>query len=161
MARLSPEQGRIIGDNLFICWVLIIFNGGNGLTKCSNIHKFSFSPPNFLFFCRSPHRFILSPSSKSRATQESFAVPQHPFFSPSCRGSSHTGWREGSLFLLLRRSTNSASHAKHYCSDGEPILVGAPSTIAWRAKHYYSVAPSPLHLQPHRKRCHGQSKGAQ
>jgi len=67
----------------------------------------------------------------------------------------------GSLFLLLRRSTNSASHAKHYCSDGEPILVGAPSTIAWRAKHYYSVAPSPLHLQPHRKRCHGQSKGAQ
>lgn len=50
---------------------------------------------------------------------------------------------EGDLFLLLRRSTNSASRSKHYCSDGEPILVGVPSSSALRAKHYSSVAPSP------------------
>ena len=49
----------------------------------------------------------------------------------------------GSLFLLLRRSTNSASCSKHYCSDGEPILVDAPSSSGRHAKQYSSVAPSP------------------
>lgn len=41
---------------------------------------------------------------------------------------------EGDLFLLLRRSTNSASHSKHYCSDGAPILVSAPSSSGAHAK---------------------------
>ena len=50
---------------------------------------------------------------------------------------------EGDLFLSLRRSTNSASRTDHYCSDGAPILVDAPSSSASHAKHYSSVAPSP------------------
>ena len=35
---------------------------------------------------------------------------------------------EGDLFLLLRRSTNSAPRTDHYCSDGAPIVVGVPSS---------------------------------
>lgn len=50
---------------------------------------------------------------------------------------------EGDLFLLLRRSTNSDSRSKHYCSDGAPIVVDAPSSSGRHAKQYSSVAPSP------------------
>ena len=127
--------------------MLIIFNGG-GEEWLNYKHKYTeiqpFTTNTFCFSGRFPHRFILFPSSRSRATYALFAVPQRQFFSPSYRGSSHTGWREGSLFLLLRRSTNSASRSKHYCSEAEPILVGAPSNSAFRAKHYCSVAPSPF-----------------
>lgn len=41
---------------------------------------------------------------------------------------------EGDLFLLLRRSTNSALLSKHYCSGDKPILVSAPSNSGRRAE---------------------------
>ena len=115
-----------------MCWVLIFFNGGgNGLTRCANIHKFSFSPPILLVFPVDLliDLFYLLPQGvephRSRLPSLSIRFSHHPAEVRHARVTP-----EGDLFLLLRRSTTTASRTDHYCSDGAPIVVGVPSSSA-------------------------------
>ena len=145
MARLSPETGHTIRDNLFIFKLLTTFNGGGKrLILHIKVHKLQLFTTNTLVFSSlSPHRFTLYLSQKVEPHMRhlpalSIRFSRHPAEIRHARSTP-----EGDLFLLLRRSTNSASRSKHYCSDGAPILVGTPSSSGRRAKHYCSVAPSP------------------
>ena len=127
MARLSPEQGRIIGDNLFICWVLIIFNGGggNGLTKCSNIHKFIFSPPILFVF---PVDLLIDLF---------YSLPQGVEPHMRCLPSLSVSFSHHPT--EVRHTRGGGKVASSYYFAARPIVLRAQSTIAPKLNLYWSV----------------------